>query len=299
MRSFFFFLSLVSFLFCSNSLQIPRGVYAAGDVDEEELKSTIPSDPAHRERAKGSSGKTKGAAPSSIKIDEAKKRIFTGKIKFKSSSVDLDPDPNLTTGSLQILKQLASVLTKNSLQVRIEAHSDSVGSDQKNLEISQRRAVAVKEILVREGVSAERLEAVGMGDVHPIASDLTQTGQETNRRVEFYLIESSAPQPATAEMPPPAPSPPASPELVAPTPPPQEPSAVAPTAPSTPPTSEPTVPPPAPVWTAPTLTSPTPAPVIPPPLPYPPPPPPTTPAPIVSSPTPPVVAPPATPGTTR
>ena len=256
-------------------------LYAAEDEDDEEVKSTIPSDPEYRGRRRSApSAPPPAAAPSApapsggteedewrtmrserrraylpaVKVDDEKKRIFTGKIGFKSNS------DSPTAESSRILKQLAAELNKRpELTVRIEGHSDSVGSDQANLEVSQRRADRVKEILVQNGVAAERLEAVGMGDKQSIASSLTPAGQEKNRRVEFHIAGAASPPAAAEPLPPPAaPEPP----LIPVAPPPAAPLPAAPPAPPAPPVA----PSPAPAPVSPPMAAPPPPPPPPPPV---------------------------------
>ncbi|WP_241759553.1 OmpA family protein [Pyxidicoccus parkwayensis] len=96
-----------------------------------------------------------------------------------------------------LLKQVASVLKANpQLQlVRVEGHTDDQGSDEKNLDLSQRRANNVRAFLVKEGILPVRLEAVGYGETKPVDTNETAKGRENNRRVEFNIVkvaESSA-----------------------------------------------------------------------------------------------------------
>ncbi len=73
--------------------------------------------------------------------------------------------------------------------VRIEGHTDRAGNDAFNLRLSQRRAEAVRERLISAGVDPARLEAVGYGDEHPIATNDTRVGRTQNRRVEFVVVD--------------------------------------------------------------------------------------------------------------
>ena len=74
-------------------------------------------------------------------------------------------------------------------KVRIEGHTDSTGNESVNLRISQQRADAVKAELVNLGVEPGRIDAVGMGEDFPIASNDTGEGRSQNRRVDVILLE--------------------------------------------------------------------------------------------------------------
>ncbi len=72
--------------------------------------------------------------------------------------------------------------------IRIEGHTDSSGSDSFNLNLSQKRADAVKALLVDYGVSATRIEAIGMGESLPVADNNTESGKAKNRRVDIIIL---------------------------------------------------------------------------------------------------------------
>ena len=74
-------------------------------------------------------------------------------------------------------------------KVRIEGHTDSSGSNELNLRISQNRADAVKALLVKNGIDAQLIEAVGMGEELPIADNSTKAGKAKNRRVEIIILQ--------------------------------------------------------------------------------------------------------------
>ena len=92
--------------------------------------------------------------------------------------------------SAEVLNQIINVLKKfpNS-RFRIEGHTDSVGKKQKNIELSQNRADAVKIYLIQGGIDQSRLESIGYGPDKPIASNKNKKGRELNRRVEINLIK--------------------------------------------------------------------------------------------------------------
>ena len=92
--------------------------------------------------------------------------------------------------SAEILNQIINVLKKfpNS-RFRIEGHTDSTGNKQKNIDLSQNRADAVKIYLIQGGIASDRLESKGYGPEKPIASNKNKKGRALNRRVEINLIK--------------------------------------------------------------------------------------------------------------
>jgi len=71
--------------------------------------------------------------------------------------------------------------------VEVNGFTDSMGTDEYNLWLSDRRANAVKDALVRYGVNPGRITARGYGNANPVASDATAEGRAQNRRVEIVL----------------------------------------------------------------------------------------------------------------
>ncbi|MCX7078834.1 MAG: OmpA family protein [Pseudomonas sp.] len=69
----------------------------------------------------------------------------------------------------------------------VEGHTDNVGPDAYNQKLSQRRADAVKQVLVKDGVSANRVHSVGYGKSRPVADNATDAGRAMNRRVEAQV----------------------------------------------------------------------------------------------------------------
>lgn len=98
---------------------------------------------------------------------------------------------NIKKDSYGILNDVASILKANPQikKIRIEGHTDAIGSDAYNMKLSQRRANSVRDYLIQQGISADRLEAVGYGKSRPIAPNNTAAGRAKNRRVEFNVIE--------------------------------------------------------------------------------------------------------------
>lgn len=87
-----------------------------------------------------------------------------------------------------VLNNVAGVLTQYpSTFIDIVGHTDSVGSDSYNMDLSQRRAQAVASYLIGKGVVGQRLVVRGVGEQFPVASNDTETGRAQNRRVEILI----------------------------------------------------------------------------------------------------------------
>jgi outer membrane protein OmpA-like peptidoglycan-associated protein len=88
---------------------------------------------------------------------------------------------------LRAVAQVVSAMPEGT-RIRVEGHTDSQGDAQYNLELSQRRAEAVRELLIQEGVPAARLDAQGFGPTQPVAENTTSSGRAKNRRVVFRIL---------------------------------------------------------------------------------------------------------------
>ena len=112
-------------------------------------------------------------------LDKLKKGI-----QFKSGSAKLTASSNKTLNNIvKLLKKLPNV------NLEIQGHTDDVGKEEKNKKISEQRAQAVVKYLVKKGISADRLRAVGYGSDKPIADNKTKKGRKLNRRVELIPFE--------------------------------------------------------------------------------------------------------------
>ena len=69
----------------------------------------------------------------------------------------------------------------------IQGHTDSQGDDQMNMELSEKRAAAVRQYLIDKGISADRMRTQGFGETVPVADNNTSSGRAKNRRVEFTV----------------------------------------------------------------------------------------------------------------
>ena len=114
-------------------------------------------------------------------------------VTFATNKAELDPD------ATTILDSAAAALNKHvELKVEVGGHTDSVGSDQHNQKLSERRAKAVRDYLIGKGVAADRLTAAGYGESKPIDNNDTDEGRARNRRVELKLLGEEATKPEAA-----------------------------------------------------------------------------------------------------
>jgi outer membrane protein OmpA-like peptidoglycan-associated protein len=96
---------------------------------------------------------------------------------------------NLSLEVMRSVDKLTEFLEKHpNRYVLIEGHTDSIGGDELNLALSQKRADAVKERLVAKGVAEKRTTTRGYGKKYPLASNETPAGRQQNRRVEVIIL---------------------------------------------------------------------------------------------------------------
>lgn len=110
--------------------------------------------------------------------------VTLGDVLFESGQTDLVSEA--VTSIEEVVDLLQSEPGK---KIRIEGHTDSTGSSETNLRLSQQRADAVLTALVQFGVDASRVTSVGMGEDFPIASNDTEVGRSQNRRVDVILLD--------------------------------------------------------------------------------------------------------------
>src|SRR5882724_3092061 len=108
--------------------------------------------------------------------------LSKGSIRFEPARATIDPD---SAGLLDRLIETA--LRCPATTVEIAGHTDTDGDDASNQALSEKRAQAVADYLVKAGLPADRFTAVGYGSTQPVASNDTDEGKAQNRRIEFVV----------------------------------------------------------------------------------------------------------------
>ena len=123
-----------------------------------------------------------------IPLDQIKagKSVVLKNVFFETSKFELK-----STSKVE-LNKLVSFLSQNtSVSIEIGGHTDNVGSNESNQQLSENRAKSVYDYLVNHGVSAERLTYKGYSSSMPIASNDTEAGRAKNRRTEFKVLSTN------------------------------------------------------------------------------------------------------------
>jgi len=98
---------------------------------------------------------------------------------------------SLKPGGMRSIAKLGSLLKEDTARrVQVEGFTDSTGSHATNEALSARRAEAVRQTLISQGVTPERVSARGLGEEFPVASNDSAAGRQMNRRVEIILLDS-------------------------------------------------------------------------------------------------------------
>jgi outer membrane protein OmpA-like peptidoglycan-associated protein len=115
----------------------------------------------------------------------AREIVIRRQVNFATDSAEILPD------SIPLLTEIADVLLRNPdiRRVEIQGHTDNRGGREHNMDLSQRRADAVRDWLISAGVESSRLEARGYGDSEPRVPNLTAANRARNRRVQFMITE--------------------------------------------------------------------------------------------------------------
>ena len=113
---------------------------------------------------------------------KVERTIILDNVLFDFDKTAIKPD------AAKILDRLVTFLKQNTdKRVDLEGHTDSVGTDQYNQGLSERRAASVRDYVVKKGVEGSRITARGYGEAKPIADNNTEQGRAKNRRVEVKI----------------------------------------------------------------------------------------------------------------
>ncbi|MBC7383103.1 MAG: OmpA family protein [Bacteroidia bacterium] len=125
--------------------------------------------------------------PSLVILNEAEKKVLReafSALEFETGTA------KISEKSLPSLVELAELLkTKPEFKLEISGHTDNVGKEPGNKKLSQNRANAVKDYLVKTGASALSIKATGFGSKIPVDDNKTPNGRQRNRRVEFKVVK--------------------------------------------------------------------------------------------------------------
>lgn len=115
--------------------------------------------------------------------------VILDRIEFDTNKATIRPE------STAILEAVRAVLEENPQikKVRVEGHTDNRGTHNMNVGLSRRRAEAVVQWLIENGISPERLASRGLGPDKPVDSNDSDAGRQNNRRVEFHIIDATKP----------------------------------------------------------------------------------------------------------
>lgn len=110
------------------------------------------------------------------------KLVMPGAITFNTGSTELSP-----AAQFNLDKLVSSFKQYGDNNIEVTGHTDSVGSNASNIELSQKRAISVGKHLISQGIAKERIQVYGAGPSQPIASNSSEEGRAQNRRVEIRL----------------------------------------------------------------------------------------------------------------
>ncbi len=155
-----------------------------GDKDEDGIPDTTDRCPYDAEDFDGD--RDEDGCPDEGRVVVEKSFIkITESIYFDTGKATIQPR------SFDLLNEIASVIAANPKLklIRVEGHTDDVGSSALNLRLSQARAGAVRQYLTDQGVDETRLDARGFGESYPIQPNDQEEGRAANRRVEFIIVD--------------------------------------------------------------------------------------------------------------
>lgn len=114
-------------------------------------------------------------------------------VSFKSDALFDFDSAVVKPGAYTEIDRAAEIISRYpQTAIRIEGHTDSVGTETYNLKLSEQRAMAVKNMLVAKGVAPSRIQIIGFGESRPLADNNTEAGRQKNRRVSIVITQAQA-----------------------------------------------------------------------------------------------------------
>ncbi|OGI87414.1 hypothetical protein A2995_01550 [Candidatus Nomurabacteria bacterium RIFCSPLOWO2_01_FULL_33_24] len=112
-----------------------------------------------------------------------KRKYDLENVYFDFDRATLRPESNISLDKLVKEMELNPKMT-----IKLVGHTDSKGSDSYNMELSKKRALAVKKYIIDHGINSKRLSSFGSGETKPKTSNLTEEGRQKNRRTEVLVL---------------------------------------------------------------------------------------------------------------
>ena len=173
-----------------DNLSNARKEIAAQQTQIQKSRVELDAEKAARTKAEQSAAAAMASLSKIAQVKEEQRGVvitLDGQVLFVTAKAELLP---IAKDRLNEVAKSLKELDDDKL-VSIEGFTDSRGSDDTNMKLSQDRANAVRDYLTSQGVKAEKLRAIGRGEANPVASNETAEGRANNRRVEI-VIQSSA-----------------------------------------------------------------------------------------------------------
>lgn len=160
-------------------------------IEVRQLEAELALDQARRERQRAVEARNR-AEELARRVNELEAARTERGLVLTLGDVLFDFDEaTLKPGGMRAVNELASFMQEYpERKVLIEGYTDSIGSDDYNLRLSECRAASVRQALLQRGISRDRIRIAGYGKQYPVASNATEAGRQQNRRVEVIISDS-------------------------------------------------------------------------------------------------------------
>jgi outer membrane protein OmpA-like peptidoglycan-associated protein len=157
---------------------------AAAEKTARDLAAKAAAEKAAAERAAREPSQKAASAP----LDAGACQTALDRLTAKEAVAFQSGSTSISNASLSLLNRVKAVLLEcQATRIEIGGHTDSFGSERINQPLSERRAQAVVDFMIKGGIPQDRLGAVGFGSTKPIASNANAGGRARNRRIEFTI----------------------------------------------------------------------------------------------------------------